>query len=134
MRKRTWYDLLAVVTLGTAGTAAILAVIGAALQRALSVAAASLCAVVFFIPGVYFLGYARRLQTRDLALAHAAAYAHARGTLEIKDLASELGVPDADAKKILQTAVRDGHIRGRFDDRGRFIAEGATPELGGRPT
>ena len=123
MKQRTWYDLLATASLATAGVAAILAVAGAALQHFLSVAAATLCAIVFFVPGAYCLAYARRLQARDLALAHAAAFAKARGTLDLTELATELAVSSSDAEKILLTAVTEGHLRGRFDGRGRFIAE-----------
>lgn len=131
MKRRTWYDLLAAATLAMAGVAAVLAFAGAALQQALSVAAASLCAALFLVPGLYFLAYARHLRARDIALAHAAAFATARGTLEPKDLAAELRVPEADAGKILRTAVREGYLRGRFDERGRFVAASDGPGRGG---
>lgn len=131
VKRRTWYDLLAAATLATAGGAAILAVAGAALRQSLSAAAAALCAFAFLVPGAYFLAYARRLRARDLALVHAAAFAKARGTLDVKDLASELAVSRHDAEKILRTAVREGHLHGRFDDRGQFIANSNTPESRG---
>jgi len=126
VNRRTWYDLLATVSLALAGVGAILAAAGAVLQQVISVAAATLCTLVFLVPGLYFLAYARRLSARDLALAHAAAYATARGTLEVNDLATELSVTGEVATRILRTAVREGHLRGRFDERGRFVAE--TPE------
>ena len=70
-----------------------------------------------------------------VALAHTAAFAISRGAFDLQDLASELSVSKDDAEKILQTAVQEGHLRGRFDDRGRFIAEArvaAEPD-GARP-
>jgi len=134
VNRRTWYDLLATVSLAVAGVGAIFAAAGAVLQQVISVAAATLCTLVFLVPGLYFLAYARRLNARDLALAHAAAYATARGTLDVNDLATELSVSGEVAAKILRTAVREGHLRGRFDERGRFVvAETPGPGLGGGP-
>jgi len=134
VNRRTWYDLLATVSLAVAGVGAIFAGAGAVLQQVISVAAATLCTLVFLVPGLYFLAYARRLNARDLALAHAAAYATARGTLDVNDLATELSVSGEVAAKILRTAVREGHLRGRFDERGRFVvAETPGPGLGGGP-
>ncbi len=130
MNRRTFYDLLATTSLAMAGVGGILAALGAVLQQVISVAAATLCTLAFLVPGLYFLAYTRRLKARDLALAHAAAYATARGTLEVKDLAAELSVSGEVATKILRTAVREGHLRGRFDERGRFVAETNRP--GGR--
>jgi len=126
------YDLLGTVSLALAGVGGILAAAGAVLQQLISVAAATLCAFLFLIPGLYFLGYARRLKARDLALAHAAAYAAARGTLDLQDLAAELSVTREVAMNILRTAVREGHLRGRFDERGRFVAETDGPRAGGQ--
>jgi len=126
------YDLLGTVSLALAGVGGILAAAGAVLQQLIGVAAATLCAFLFLIPGLYFLGYARRLKARDLALAHAAAYATARGTLDLQDLAAELSVSREVAMNILRTAVREGHLRGRFDERGRFVAETNGPRAGGQ--
>jgi len=131
VNRRTLYELLATTSLAIAGVGGILAGAGAVLQQVISVAAATLCALVFLVPGLYFLGYAQRLKARDLALAHAAAYATARGTLDVKDLAAELSVSGEVAAKILRTAVREGHLRGRFDERGRFVAETDGPGPGG---
>ena len=122
MKRQTGYELLAAVTLAIAGGLVVLAVAGAALQQTMSVAAASLCAFTFLVPGLCFLAYGRRLRARDIALVHAAAFATARGTLEVEDLASELRVSREDAEKILRTAVREGHLAGDFDERGRFVA------------
>jgi hypothetical protein len=130
-----WYDLVATIALAVGGVAGILAAVGAALNQPLSAAAAAVCAIVFLIPGLYVLGYARGLRARDVALAHTAAFAISRGAFDVQDLASDLSVSKDDAEKILQTAVREGHLRGRFDDRGRFVAEAdeaAGPE-GARP-
>ena len=132
MNRRTLYEVLATMSLTVAAVGGILAGAGAVLQQVISVAAATLCAFVFLVPGLYFLAYARRLRSRDLALAHAAAYAITRGTLEVGDLAAELSVSGEVATRILQTAVREGHLRGRFDERGRFVAEGNGPAPGGR--
>jgi len=133
VNRRTLYDLLATTSLAVAGVGGILATAGALLQQVISVAAATVCTLVFLVPGLYFLSYARRLKARDLALAHAAAYATARGTLDVKDLAAELAVSGEVAAKILRTAVREGHLRGRFDESGHFVAETNGPDPGGRP-
>ena len=135
MKRQTWYDLVAAVALAVGSVAGILAAVGAALIQPLSTAAAALCAILFLIPGLYILGYARGLRARDVALAHTATFAISRGAFDLQDLASELSVSKDDAEKILQTAVREGHLRGRFDDRGRFITEAsvaAEPD-GARP-
>jgi hypothetical protein len=132
VNRRTLYEVLATTSLAVAGVSGILAGAGAVLQQIVSVAAATLCAFVFLVPGLYFLAYARRLGSRDLALAHAAAYAVTRGTLELSDLAAELSVSGDVAARILRTAVREGHLRGRFDERGRFVAEPNGPAPGGR--
>jgi len=129
VKPRTWYEILSVAALAIAGGSAILAVAGAALQRTLSATAASLCAAVFLVPGLFFFAHQRRLGARDLALAHVAALARERGTLDLGDLADELRVSRADAEKLLRTAIREGHLRGAFDHRGRFVAE--TPGPGG---
>jgi len=127
VKRQTWYDLVAAVALAVGSVAGILAGVGAALIQPLSAAAAALCAVVFLIPGLYILGYARGLRARDVALAHTAAFALSRGAFDLQDLASELSVSKDDAQKILHTAVREGHLRGRFDDHGRFITEANVP-------
>lgn len=133
MNRRTLYEVLATVSLSVACVAGILAGAGAVLQQVITVAAATLCSFVFLVPGLYFLAYARRLRTRDLALAHAASFAATRGTLEVSDLATELSVSKEEAMKILRTAVREGHLRGRFDERGRFVVEPDEPATEGRP-
>jgi hypothetical protein len=132
VNRRTLYEVLATISLAVAGVSGILAGAGAVLQQVISVAAATLCAFVFLVPGLYFLAYARRLGSRDLALAHAAAYAVTHGTLELSDLAAELSVSGDVAARILRTAVREGHLRGHFDERGRFVAEPDGPAPGGR--
>jgi hypothetical protein len=123
VKRQTWYDLVATIALAVGGVAGFLAAVGAALIQPLSAAAAAVCAIAFLIPGLYILGYARGLRARDVALAHTAAFATSRGAFEVQDLASELSVSKDDAEKILQTAVREGHLRGHFDHRGRFVSE-----------
>ena len=127
MKPRTWYQIVSAATLAIAGGSAILAVAGAALQQTLGATAASLCAAVFLIPGLFFFAYQRRFRARDLALAHVAAIARARGTLDLDELAGELHVSRADAEKVLRTAIREGHLQGTFDERGRFVAATSRP-------
>jgi len=127
VKPRTWYQIVSAAALAIAGGSAILAVAGAALQQTLSATAASLCATVFLIPGLFFFAYQRRFRARDLALAHVAAIARARRTLDLEDLAGELHVSREDAEKVLRTAVREGHLRGTFDERGRFVAATSGP-------
>lgn len=126
MNRRRVYELLAAGTLGVSAFAIVLALAGAALQQGLGVAASSLCAVLFLVPGLYFLGYARHLQSRDVALAHVARFAAGREAIRIQDLAEELHVPTTDAEGILQTAVREGYLRGRFEGPDRFVVEAST--------
>ena len=123
MDRTRMYELLAVGTLAMSGVAVGLAIVGAVLQQALGVVASSVCAILFLIPGLGFLGYARHLRTRDAALAHVAAFAGGRASIRIQDLAQELRVPPADAVRILRTAVREGHLRGRFEGSDRFVPE-----------
>ena len=126
-------ELLAAGSLALSGVAIALAIAGTALQQALGVVASSLCAILFLVPGLYFLGYARHLRTRDLALAHVAGFAAGRASIQIQDLAQELQVPPADAERILRTAVREGRLRGRFEGSDRFVPEpeGPAPKEGG---
>jgi len=123
VNRRSAYKLLGAGTLAIAGLSTILAIAGAALQQGLSVAAASLCAALFFVPGLYFLGYYRRLDSREIALAHAASFATARPAIRIQELADELRVPPKDAERILRTAIQEGHLRGRFEGGDRFVAD-----------
>jgi hypothetical protein len=121
VNRREWYELLAVGVLALSLASAILAAAGAAFQQTLGVAASSLCAVAFLVPGLYFLGYSRRLRSRDLALAHAAAFARSRGAIRIQDLADELQVPRDDANRILRMAVEEGYLDGTFESEDRFV-------------
>lgn len=123
MNPRSVYAILGAGALAIAGLSTTLAIAGAALQQGLSVAAASLCAALFLVPGLYFLGHSRRLSSREIALAHTASFATARDAIRIKDLADELQVPPKDAEQILRTAIREGHLRGRFEGADRFIAD-----------
>ena len=127
MKLRTGYQIVSAATLAIAGGSAILALAGAALQQTLSATAASLCAAAFLVPGLFFFRYQRRFRARDLALAHVAAIARARGTVELNGLADELHIYREDAEKVLRTAVNEGHLRGTFDARGRFIAAPSDP-------
>jgi hypothetical protein len=128
------YEVLGAATLAIAGGAAVLAAAGAALQQFVGVAAASLCTIVFLVPGLYFVGYSRRLRARDLALAHTAAFVRSRESVRIEDLAEELHVPREDADRILRTAVREGHVRGRFERGDRFVPDRSdAPQTGNGP-
>ena len=75
------------------------------------------------MPGLYFLGYSRRLSSREIALAHAASFATAREAIRIQELADDLRVPPEDAERILRKAIREGHVRGRFEGVDRFVAD-----------
>jgi hypothetical protein len=123
VNRRRGYVWLAAGTLVVSGVAAVLAAAGVALQQVLGVAASTLCAGLFLVPGLYFLAYARRLGARDVALAHVARLAEGRDTVRIQELAEELDVPPADAEKILRTALREGHLQGRFEGSDRFVPE-----------
>lgn len=127
MNRTQAYEILAVLTLAISGVSIFLAIVGTVLQQPVGVAASGLCAVLFLVPGVYFFRYALRLRTRDIALAHVAAFASGRGSIRIEDLAEELHVPPGDAEQILRTAVREGRLRGRFVAPDRFVAEPAGP-------
>jgi hypothetical protein len=115
--------MLAAGTLGLSAFGAVLAIAGAALQQVLGVAAASLCTVVFLVPGLYFLAFSRRLRSRDLALVHTAAFVKARDAIEVQELADELHVSREDAKRILRIAVQEGYVLGTFERDDRFVAE-----------
>jgi len=128
MNRRIRYDMLALGTLSVFGIAAVLAAAGVALGQGLAGAASGLCAILFVVPGLYFLGYSRRQRSRDVALAHAAAFAAAREAVRIQDLAAELHVTREDAERILRTAVAEGHVRGRFEGTDRFVADRVKPE------
>lgn len=84
-----------------------------------------MCALVFFIPGLLFLRHWQRLGSRDLALVHVAGLAEAEGVVDAKTLAQRLGVPEADAAKIVRIAIREGRLRGEMDASGRFVAANA---------
>jgi hypothetical protein len=127
VNRRRLYELLAAGTLGLSGVAIVLAVAGTALQSGLGVAASSLCAILFLVPGLYFLGYARRLQSRDIALAHVAGFAAGRSSFRIQDLAEELRVSPTVAERVLRTALQEGHLRGRFEGSDRFVADAPPP-------
>ena len=119
---RSWYTVLATLSLSMASTAAILAAVGGLLGQTLAASASLLCAGVFGVPGIYFLGHVRRLAARDVALAHAGRFAQSHRVLDTADLASELHVSREDAERILRTAIREGYASGTFDDRGQFVA------------
>src|SRR2546430_6065115 len=105
MNRRMWYDLLATVSLALAGVGAVLAAAGAVLQQVISVAAATLCTLIFLVPGLYFLAYARRPQARDLALPHAPRFAPARGSPDVQDLAPDRSAAAEVARRTLRTAT-----------------------------
>jgi hypothetical protein len=127
VKPQALYEALGAATLAIATAAGVLAATGVALQQFVSVAAATLCAVVFLVPGLYFLGYSRRLRSRELALAHTAAFVRSREVVPIEDLAEELHVSREVADRILRTALREGHVRGRFETPTRFVGERADP-------
>jgi hypothetical protein len=113
-------------SLGVAGTMVVLAALALLLSQTLAATAAGLCAVAFFIPGVFFLNQTRRLFLRDLALTHAAQLAESKGVTDADAMAKELAVPREDAEKILRKAIVEGHVQGEIDAAGRFVSA-ATP-------
>lgn len=127
VNRRNGYRILAMASLGVSAAGVGLAAAAAALQQVLGAGSAALCAALFLVPGLYFLGHSRRLESRDLALAHAASFVAGHDTIRIQDLAAELGVPPGDADRILRTAVREGHLRGRFEAPDRFVPERTEP-------
>ncbi|HYM39793.1 MAG TPA: hypothetical protein VEY12_06590 [Thermoplasmata archaeon] len=122
MRQVRLYRILTAFCLWAAGAAAVLMAVALALSRVFEASAAALCAAVFFVPGLLFLRQWRRLHVRELALAHAAKLADDAGVTDGRSLAKELDVPEADATKILRTAVREGHLHGEVDASGRFVS------------
>ncbi len=125
MRRTSLYRFLTFFSLGGAATAGLLAAVALGLAHAFEAGAAALCALVFFIPGLLFLRYWQRLASRDLALDHVAAVAEKAGVADAKALAQELDVPEADAAKIIQIAIREGRLKGTVDASGRFVAASA---------
>lgn len=126
--RRIRYDMLAWGALAISGIAALLAAAGVALGQGLAGAASGLCALLFVVPGLYFLGFSRSLRSRDVALAHAASFAAARKDIRIQDLAAEMHVTQEDAERILRTAVAEGHVRGQFEGHDRFVADRVEPQ------
>ena len=125
MRRPAVYRLLTLLCLGAAAAALVLSAAALVLAHAFEATAAALCAATFFIPGVLFLRYWRRLYARELALAHAAALVEAEGVTDSRALGEQLHVPAADAAKILRTAIREGHVVGEIDAREVFVAASA---------
>jgi len=122
MRPTSFYRFLTFLCLGAALTAIALAAVGLGLAHAFEAAAAALCAAVFFVPGILFLRQWRMLASRDLALLRVAELADEAGVTDAKALAEKLEIPEADAAKIVRIAVREGHLQGELDDKGRFVA------------
>lgn len=122
MRRVSLYRSLTLLCFWAAGAAAVLTAVAFGLGRLFESSAAALCAALFFVPGLVFLRYWRRLYVRDLALAHAAQLAEDAGVVDAKTLAKQLDVAEADATKILQLAIREGLAAGKVDDRGGFVS------------
>ncbi len=122
MRRVSLYRALTLFCFWATGATAVLAAVAFGLDRLFEMTAAALCAAIFFVPGLVFLRHWRRLYVRDLALAHAAKLAEEAGVVDAKTLAEKLDVPEADATKILQLAIREGLAKGEVDDRGGFVS------------
>lgn len=103
----------------------LLAVLALSLSQGFAAGAAGLCAVLFFVPGLFFLNHTRQLYLRDAALAHAAQLAESKGVTDVDAMAKELDVPSKDAELILRKAINEGHLWGELDAAGRFVATGA---------
>lgn len=136
MRERDVYAGLAGVTLGIAVGSASLAGAGAVLGDALAAGASSLCAVLFAVPGLLFLGRVRRIRAREGALAYVGDVGARRGVLRPEELAEEFRIPAQDAERILRKAVLEGYADGDVDDRGTFVVATAPrcPSCGMRLT
>lgn len=119
------YTGLAAFAMAVSGAAGILAVAGLLLAQGGSAGAAALCAAAFFVPGLAFYNYARKLQLRDAALVHVAGLAREAGVIGTDRIARVLGVGVEDAEKIVGRAIGEGHLKGKLDERGRFVAEDA---------
>lgn len=125
VRAQSLYGRIGLVALLLALAAAVLALVGLAISQPQGAGAAAVCAAAFFVPGLAFFNYARRLRLREVALMHVAEFVEARGAVDADDIAEKLSVPRGDAEKILQRAVAEDRVRGAFDDRGRFVSERA---------
>ena len=125
MRRISRYRILTVFCLGAAATALGLAAVALGLAHAFEAGAAALCGAAFFVPGFLFLRQWRLLGSRELALGHVAQLAEERGVADAKALARTLGVPEADALKVVGIAIREGKLRGVIDARGVFVAASA---------
>lgn len=122
MRRLSLYRGLTLLCLWAAGAAAVLTAVAFTLSHVFEASAAALCAAVFFVPGLVFLRYWRRLYARDVALAHAAEVAEEEGVVDAKTLGKKLDLPEADATKVLRLALQEGHAKGELDDRGGFVS------------
>ncbi len=122
MRRVRVYRILTLFSLWAAGAAIVLMAVALVLDHVAEAAAAVLCATAFFVPGLLFLRYWRQLYARDLALARAAKLADEAGVTDGKRLGIQLKVPEADATKILAIAIREGHLKGEMDPKGRFVS------------
>lgn len=125
MRRTTGYRLLTLLCLGAAAVAGSLAAVALGLAHAFEAGAAALCAGVFFVPGLLFLRHWRRLAARDLALTHVAGLAEKAGVTDAKTLGQTLGLPEADASKIVRIALREGRLQGEINAAGVFVAASA---------
>lgn len=122
MRRQTIWRGLTAFSLLTAGVMAVLALVALSLAEAPAAGAAGVCAAAFFVPGLFFLNYTRRLRLRDAALAHAAQIAELKGVTEAATMAKELHVPTKDAELILRKAIAEGILQGEVDNEGRFVS------------
>ena len=125
MRAQSLYGRIGLFALLLALAAAVLALVGLALAQPQGAGAAAVCAAAFFVPGLAFFNYARRLRLREVALTHVAEFVEPPGAVDVDALAAELSVPRGDAEKILRRAVAEDRVRRAFDDRGRFVSEGS---------
>lgn len=125
MRRQTLWRGFTAFSLGVAGVMALLALVAASLSQGFAAGAAGLCALLFFVPGLFFLNHTRRLYARDLALAHAAKLADEKGVTDAEAMAKELDVSRKDAERILRKAIAEGYLRGELDAAGHFASASA---------
>ena len=122
MRRVSLYRWLTFLCLVLTAGAGGLAAVALGFAHGFEAAAAALCAAVFLVPGLLFLRYWQRLESRALALVHVAEVAETEGVADARSLAEKLGIPEADVPKIVRTAIREGRLRGEVDPNGRFVA------------
>ncbi len=78
---------------------------------------------IFGVPAAVLLYLGKKEKKRGRALDHITALASASARLPLQQVASDLGVTVADARRLLMDAIHEGRIAGRLDlEAGTFIS------------